>query len=137
MDQVLVKVDRASMRFGLEVRAPFLSHDLVEFLLALPPEFKYKNGRGKQLLRTLMHGKLPDQILDRPKQGFAAPTAAWLRSELKDLMQEMLSPARVQKSEIFEPKEVSRLVAEHLAGRNHAKQLWNLLIFQLWYDTWQ
>lgn len=138
MDQVLVKVDRASMRYGLEVRAPFLSHDVVEFLLALPPEMKYRNGRGKYLLRTLMRGRLPDEILDRPKQGFAAPVGNWLRSELKNLATDVLSDTNIQKSGLFQTAEISRLLQEHLSGRkNHSKKLWTLLVFQLWYDAWQ
>jgi asparagine synthase (glutamine-hydrolysing) len=138
MDQVLVKVDRASMAHSLEVRAPFLSHDIAEFLLALPPELKYKNGRGKRLLRALMRGRLPDGILDRPKQGFAAPVAGWLRRELKDLATDALAEGNIKKSGLLSPAEVTRLLQEHLSGRrNHGKKLWTLLTFQLWYDTWQ
>jgi asparagine synthase (glutamine-hydrolysing) len=138
MDQVLVKVDRASMAHSLEVRAPFLSHDIAEFLLALPPELKYKSGRGKYLLRALMRGRLPDGILDRPKQGFAAPVAGWLRHELKGLATDALARSNVEKSGLLNPAEVARLLEEHLSGkRNHGKKLWTLLMFQLWYDTWQ
>jgi asparagine synthase (glutamine-hydrolysing) len=138
MDQVLVKVDRASMAHGLEVRAPFLSHDIAEFLLALPPELKYKNGRGKHLLRALMRGRLPQDIVERPKQGFAAPVAGWLRHELKGLATDALAKANVEKSGFLNPAEVTRLLEEHISGRrNHGKKLWTLLIFQLWYDTWQ
>lgn len=137
MDQVLVKVDRASMRYALEVRAPFLSHDVVEFLLSLPPDMKYRNGRGKYLLRTLMRGRLPSIILDRPKQGFAAPVGTWLRGELRDLATDVLSSTNVQMSGLLETKEVSRLLTEHLTGaHNHGKKLWTLLVFQLWYDRW-
>ncbi len=138
MDQVLVKVDRASMRHSLEVRAPFLAHDVVELLLSLPPDYKYRHGRGKHLLRTLMRGRLPDVILDRPKQGFAAPVASWLRTDLRELLTDTLAPARLARSGLFNPPEVTQLVHEHLEGkRNHAKKLWTLLVFQLWYDTWQ
>ena len=137
MDQVLVKVDRASMRYALEVRAPFLSHDIVEFLLALSPEMKYKNGRGKYLLGTLMRGRLPDEILDRPKQGFAAPVSEWLRGELRTLVTDILSSTNIKKSGLFQNAEVSRLLSEHLTDRqNHSKKLWTLLVFQLWYDRW-
>jgi len=137
MDQVLVKVDRASMRYALEVRAPFLSHDVVEFLLSLSPDMKYRNGRGKYLLRTLMRGRLPDEIIDRPKQGFAAPVAEWLRGPLKELMTDLLSPARLKKQGIFNALEVERLVREHLCGsRDHRKKLWTLLVFELWSEKW-
>lgn len=137
MDQVLVKVDRASMRYALEVRAPFLSHDVVEFLLSLPPDMKYRNGRGKYLLRTLMRGRLPDEIIDRPKQGFAAPVAEWLRGPLKGLMTDLLSPAHLKGQDIFNVAEVERLVREHMSGsRDHHKKLWTLLVFELWNETW-
>ncbi len=137
MDQVLVKVDRASMHYALEVRAPFLSHDVVEFLLSLPPGMKYRNGRGKYLLRALMRGRLPDGIIDRPKQGFAAPVAEWLSGPLKGLMTDLLSPVRLKGQGIFNAVLVERLVREHQGGsRDHHKKLWTLLVFQLWYDRW-
>ncbi|MFZ2500412.1 MAG: asparagine synthase (glutamine-hydrolyzing) [Minisyncoccia bacterium] len=137
MDQVLVKVDRASMHYALEVRAPFLSHAVVEFLLSLPADMKYRNGRGKYLLRTLMRDRLPREIVDRPKQGFAAPVSQWLRGELRNLATDVLSHSNVQKSGLFQTSEVSRLLQEHLAGtRNHGKKLWTLLTFQMWYDRW-
>lgn len=133
MDQVLVKVDRASMRYALEVRAPFLSHDVVEFLLSLPPDMKYRNGRGKYLLRALMRGRLPGGIIDRPKQGFAAPVAEWLRGPLKGLMTDLLSPASLKRQNIFNATEVERLMREHVSGsRDHRKKLWTLLVFELW-----
>lgn len=137
MDQVLVKVDRASMHYALEVRAPFLSHEVVEFLLSLPPDMKYRNGRGKYLLRTLMRGRLPDEIIDRPKQGFAAPVAEWLRGPLKGLMTDLLSPARLKRQNIFNAALVERLVREHLSGsHDHRKKLWTLLVFELWNEKW-
>ncbi|MDQ5955139.1 MAG: hypothetical protein QG621_142 [Patescibacteria group bacterium] len=136
LDQVLVKVDRASMRYALEVRAPFLSTEIVEFLVALPPEMKYHRGTTKYLLKKLMRGKLPNEIIDRPKQGFAAPTAAWLRHELKDLLIDTLAPSHLA-SGLFNAKEVQKLVHQHLEGsHNHAKKLWTLLVFQLWWDRW-
>lgn len=145
MDQVLVKVDRASMRYALEVRAPFLSHDIVEFLLSLPPDMKYRNGRGsprfgeagKYLLRMLMRGKLPDEIVDQRKKGFAAPVSRWLRGPLRGLMTDLLSPARLKGQNIFNTAEVERLVREHVSGsRDHRKKLWTLLVFELWNEKW-
>lgn len=145
MDQVLVKVDRASMRYALEVRAPFLSHDIVEFLLSLPPDMKYRNGlgsprfgeAGKYLLRALMRSRLPHGIIDRPKKGFAAPVAEWLRGPLKGLMLDLLSPAHLKRQNIFNAAEVERLIREHLDGsRDHRKKLWTLLVFELWNEKW-
>ncbi len=137
MDQVLVKVDRASMHYALEMRAPFLSHDVVEFLLSLPPEMKFRDGQGKYLLRKLMHGRLPDEIIHRRKQGFAAPVGGWMQNELRSLVIDVLSETNVKKSGLFRTHEVSRLVKEHLTGtHNHSKKLWTLLVFQMWYDRW-
>lgn len=137
MDQVLVKVDRASMRYALEMRAPFLSHDIVEFLLSLPPEIKFRDGHGKYLLRKLMHDRLPEEIIHRRKQGFAAPVGGWMQNELRSLVTDVLSETNVKKSGLFHTNEVSRLMKEHLAGtRNHSKKLWTLFVFQMWYDRW-
>lgn len=137
MDQVLVKVDRASMHYALEMRAPFLSHDIVEFLLTLPPEMKFRDGHGKYLLRKLMHDRLPKEIIHRQKQGFAAPIGGWMQHELRPLVIETLSKHNVQKTGLLRANEVSRLVQEHLTGvRNHSKKLWTLLVFQLWYNRW-
>ncbi len=136
LDQVLVKVDRASMRYALEVRAPFLSHEVIEFLLSLPPHMKYHRGTTKYLLKKLMRDRLPDDIIDRPKQGFAAPVASWLRHELKDLLTDTLAPHHLAPN-IFNPSAVQTLVRQHIDGsHNHAKKLWTLLVFQLWYDRW-
>lgn len=137
MDDVLVKVDRASMHYGLEVRTPFLDKELVDFLFSLPSSYKYKNGVSKYLLKKLMRGKLPESILGRSKQGFAAPTAAWLRGPLRVLMTDMLSSGRLQGQGIFNPEEVEKLMTQHLRGsHDHRKKLWTLLTFQLWYDAW-
>lgn len=137
MDQVLVKVDRASMRYALETRAPFLDASLVSFLLSCSPELKYKDGKGKHLLRTLMRGRLPDRILDKKKHGFAVPIASWLAGPLKPLMHDLLSAERLTKQGIFDPRAVERLMREHLAGtHDNRKKLWTLLAFQLWSDRW-
>ncbi len=138
LDQVLVKVDRASMHYGLEVRAPFLDSDCMRFMLSLPLELKFRAGRGKYLLRTLMRGRLPNEVLERKKQGFAVPLASWLAGPLRPLMLDLLSPARLRGQGIFDVAEVERLVAEHIEHRRDwRKKLWTLLVFQLWYDAWQ
>ncbi len=136
-DQVLVKVDRASMAAGLEVRSPLLDYRLVEWANNLPANLKLKNGNGKFLLKKLMRGKIPDELIDRPKQGFAVPMARWLNHELKDLVVEKLSAGYLKQQGIFKPEFVLRLLTEHQTGRrNNAKLIWNLLAFQLWYDQW-
>ncbi len=137
MDQVLVKVDRASMAHALEVRAPFLDTRVVDLANHLPPSFKLRGLTRKYILKKLMEGKLPDDILYRKKQGFGTPIGSWLKGPLAPWMQEVLAPAELTKTGLFNPTYVERLVAEHLDGRrDNRKQLWTLLVFMLWYRRW-
>jgi asparagine synthase (glutamine-hydrolysing) len=136
-DDILVKVDRASMACSLEVRAPFLDVELVEFLNAIPSGLKLHRLRTKHLLKRAMSGLLPPGIAERPKKGFGIPVAKWFKGELRGALQEELSPERIRRQGIFEPAEVQRLVSEHLTGRrDHRKQLWTLFMFQLWHRRW-
>lgn len=138
MDQVLVKVDRASMAHGLEVRAPFLDRKLVEFAFSLPYSYKHHGFTGKYLLKKLMTGKLPRTVVERPKRGFGIPTGRWLQKELRPLSHDLLSRQSLEKSGVFDWRVVQKLLDEHESGlRDHHKKLWTLLTFQLWYDTWQ
>ena len=137
MDEVLVKVDRASMAHGLEVRAPFLDYTLVEFLQSLPYGYKYHRGTGKYLLKRLMEDKLPRDIVYRKKQGFAIPLGRWLAHELKPLSDELLSRRAIEKSGFFDPAAVQRIKSEHEEGaRDNRKKLWTLMAFQLWHRHW-
>ena len=137
MDQVLVKVDRASMHYALETRAPLLNHPVVDFVFSLPYRFKYYQGTTKYLLKQLMQNRLPTSAVSRKKKGFGIPLAKWLSNELKPLCQELLSPVALSKHNLFNPAEVERLKEEHFAGkRDNRKELWNLMIFQLWYQRW-
>jgi asparagine synthase (glutamine-hydrolysing) len=136
-EDILVKVDRASMAASLEVRAPFLDPDLVEFLLSVPTRFKRRNGTGKLLLRQLMRGRVPDEVIDRPKVGFGVPLDAWLRGSLAPLLREMLAPSRLTAAGFFDPPTVGRMVDQHIAGsRNFGRELWLLLQFELWRERW-
>ena len=137
MDQVLVKVDRASMWNALEVRAPFLDEHLVDFVQSLPYDFKCNGWRTKYILKELMRDKLPRAIVERQKKGFGVPVGAWLKADLRDLTHDALSESRIRKDGIFEPKYVQTLLREHERGtRNHRKLLWSLLVFQLWQLKW-
>lgn len=137
MDQVLVKVDRASMRHALEVRAPFLDHELAAFVMTLPYELKYHGRTSKYLLKKLMRGKLQDNIIDRKKKGFGVPLAAWLTGPLRPLMEELLSAKSLKRHGLFQESYVQRLVDDHVAfRRDNRKELWNLMVFQLWYNRW-
>jgi asparagine synthase (glutamine-hydrolysing) len=136
-DDILVKVDRASMACSLEVRAPFLDVELVEFLGRVPPHLKLRRLATKQLLKKAMAGVLPPGIAERGKKGFGIPVAQWFRGELREALQDELSPTRLRDQGIFEPAEVQRLVSEHLNGRrDHRKPLWTLFVFQLWHRRW-
>jgi asparagine synthase (glutamine-hydrolysing) len=132
-EDILFKVDRASMYASLEVRAPFLDVEVVELVNSLPDRLKLRHGRGKWLLRRLMRGRLPDAVLDRPKKGFGIPLGRWLRHELRPLAEELLEPGAIARAGLFVPAAVERLKAEHFSGRaNHRKQLWTLMAFELW-----
>ena len=136
-DDILVKVDRASMACSLEVRAPFLDVDLVEFLGRVPSRLKLRRFDTKHLLKRSMTGLLPPGIASRKKKGFGIPIAQWFKNELRDELQEELGAERLKAQGIFEPAEVQRLLAEHLTGRrDHRKSLWTLFVFQLWHRRW-
>ncbi len=137
MDGVLVKVDRASMNSGLEVRAPFLSKEVAEYAFSLPSHLKYQNGTSKYLLKNMMQGRLPDGILHRKKKGFGIPLARWLKHELKPLCTDLLSPGELGKHGLLNPAYANQLMTEHFEGRqDNRKQLWNLMVFQMWYNRW-
>jgi len=136
-DDILVKVDRASMACSLEVRAPFLDVDLVEFLGRVPARLKLRRLETKHLLKRAMAGILPPGIAERPKKGFGIPIADWLKGGLREALQDELSPGRVREQGIFEPAVVERYVSEHMSGRSdHRKPLWTLFVFQLWHRRW-
>ncbi len=136
-DDILTKVDRASMACGLEVRAPFLDADLVDFIEPLPAHSKYGGGITKRLLKRAASGRLPNSILQRPKKGFGIPVARWLRGPLAPLLDRLLAPERLERQGLFRPAEVARLIAAHRDGvRDHRKPLWTLLMFQLWHEAW-
>ncbi|MBI3892307.1 MAG: asparagine synthase (glutamine-hydrolyzing) [Candidatus Wallbacteria bacterium] len=136
-DDILVKVDRATMACSLEARAPLLDTELVEFVSRIPARLKLKRMRTKNLLKAAMRGKLPDEVLDRPKKGFGIPVAQWAKNELRPLFEEKLSVARVQADGYFDAAVVQRILREHLEGKaDHRKKLWTLLVFQLWHDKW-
>lgn len=136
-EDILTKVDRASMACSLEVRAPFLDADLVDRIRALPSDLKLRHGKGKWLLKRAASPHLPDSVLTRGKKGFGIPVARWLNGELAPLLDRLLEPRRLRREDLFRPEEVARLVGEHRAGvANHRKPLWTLMVFQLWKETW-
>ncbi len=135
-EDILTKVDRASMAVSLETRAPFLDPRIGQFAASLPLDYKLRGNKGKYILKKSVEGRLPQSILNRPKKGFGIPIAEWLKGRLNPLMHDLLSPARLKGQGLFEPNHVQTLIAEHEKGiASHHKQLWTLLVFQLWYDN--
>lgn len=134
---VLLKVDRASMAHGLEVRAPLLDRQVVELACAMPSRFKLDGRVTKAILKRLARRWLPSEVVDRPKQGFGVPIADWLRGPLRELAHELLAPARLARQGLFEPSAVQALWSAHQAGTaDHRKPLWTLIAFQLWFDRY-
>jgi asparagine synthase (glutamine-hydrolysing) len=137
-DQVLPFVDRLSMAHSVEVRPPFLDHRLVEFAAALPGSLKIKAGRVKHILKEAMAGLLPADLLNRPKEGFIMPINEWLIEGLRGFVEATLAPARLSRHGLLAPEPVRRLLDEHYSGQaQRGNQLWNLLVFQLWWDRFQ
>jgi asparagine synthase (glutamine-hydrolysing) len=130
---VLTKVDRASMAVSLEVRAPFLDREVVAYVSALPGRLKLRGRTTKYLLKRALRGRLPDEILDRPKKGFGVPLAHWIYGPLRGLFEEVLASDKIGREGIFRPQFVERILGEHLSGRrDHRKLLWNLFMFEQW-----
>jgi len=132
--QNLVNADRASMASGLELRAPFLDHTLVELMGRIPSALKVAGFRHlKRLLKDAIGDRLPPPIRVRRKQGFGVPFGEWFRGPLRTLLQDVLANEHVRAAGLFEPREVERLVREHVSGaRNHRRVLWSILVFELW-----
>jgi asparagine synthase (glutamine-hydrolysing) len=136
-DDVNTKVDRASGAVGLEVRAPFLDTALVGFACRLPPHQRLRWRTPKYILKRAMRGLLPDDILDRKKQGFAVPVARWMRADLAPVLRDELAPDKLRREGLFDPAFVEGLVSEHLSGRrDRRKALWTLFMFERWLARW-
>jgi len=137
-NDILVKLDRASMMASLEGRVPLLNNDFVSFALRLPLDMKLHGMKSKYLFKRALHGMLPEKILNRPKKGFGIPVAEWFRGPLKDQMLSVLSPERMVRQGFFDPAAVKRLIEDHLEGqRDNRKQLWTLFAFELWHDGYK
>jgi asparagine synthase (glutamine-hydrolysing) len=135
VDDLLVKTDRASMAHSLEARVPFLDSVVTNFALSLPRRHKVRGLKKKVLLRKAAEPLMPAELLRRRKRGFSIPAAAWLRGELEPFARETLSPAALRRQGFFRPDVVTRLLEDHVAGREDlSRQLWGLLAFTLWHE---
>jgi asparagine synthase (glutamine-hydrolysing) len=135
-DDVLTKVDRATMAGGLESRAPFLDVRVAEFAWRLPSRMKIRAGQGKWILRELLSRSVPRALWQRPKMGFGIPLDSWLRGEMRDWAEELLSEKRLRESGLLQPAPVRAKWREHLSGRRDWQyQLWDVLMFQSWLEA--
>ena len=133
-DDILVKVDRAAMSTSLELRAPFLDHNLVEYAWRLPFKFKDRSGQAKWVLRQVLYKYVPKELIDRPKQGFAIPINEWLRGPLKPWAEDLLEVSFLEDQNIFKVNEIRNIWFQHLSGkRQYGSRMWYILMFQAWY----
>ncbi|MCC7402049.1 MAG: asparagine synthase (glutamine-hydrolyzing) [Chitinophagaceae bacterium] len=137
VDDILQKVDRATMSVSLEGREPFLDQHIIQWAAQLPSDIKYFKGQKKYILKQIVHKHLPQEIMQRPKMGFGIPVENWLAKELRELAEEYLSAESLAKHHLFHIAEVRKIVSDFYKGRTekHLK-IWYLLMFQMWYIRW-
>jgi asparagine synthase (glutamine-hydrolysing) len=134
-DQVLAFVDRLSMAHSVEVRPPFLDHRMIEFAATIPGELKIRNGREKHILKEAVRGLIPQAVIDRRKEGFVLPIDYWLLHNLRAKVEETLAPARLAAHGLLRSDRVGEVLDAHYARvANHGPRIWNLMMFQLWWE---
>jgi asparagine synthase (glutamine-hydrolysing) len=134
---LLMRVDKITMSTSIEARVPFLDHRLVEFTAHIPTEMKVRGGRTKHILKEAVKGLVPDDIINRKKQGFSAPVKEWFRGPLAGYARRSILQSRLRERELFDYKKVEGMLEAHRTGqRNYDTVLWNLLNLSQWYDTW-
>ena len=137
VDDILQKVDRASMSASIEGREPFLDHRIIEWAAQMPDDFKYHNGSKKYILKEITHQYLPKALMDRPKQGFAIPIDHWLANELKEKVFYYLNDSKIEQQGVFKVDFIQKLKSDFYSGKKElAQKLWYVLMFQMWYEKW-
>jgi asparagine synthase (glutamine-hydrolysing) len=137
LDDILQKVDRATMSVSLEGREPFLDQHIIEWAAQLPVEYKYNKGQKKYILKEIVHDYIPKTMMNRPKMGFGIPIASWLQNELKPFVDRYFDESFVEKQDIFNNVEVQKIKHAFYNGKTErAEKIWFLLMFQMWYDKW-
>jgi len=137
VDDILTKVDRATMSVGLEGRDPFLDHRLAEYVARIPLSLKYKNGVSKYILRKILYKYVPKSLLERPKRGFAVPLHKWLKGDLSALLGHYLNEHKLRKEGIFNASVIASWVKDYMSGSSiNVNKLWSLLMFEMWKERW-
>jgi asparagine synthase (glutamine-hydrolysing) len=137
VDDILQKVDRASMTVSLEGREPYLDHRLIEWAAQLPNEFKYYKGEKKYILKEILHDYIPKDMMDRPKMGFAIPIAEWLQNDLKHLVDQYINEDLIKSQKLFDWAIVGDIKHQFLSGKKeYDVKMWYFLTFQMWYEKW-
>ena len=133
-DDLLVKMDIATMAYSVEGRSPFLDHELMEFCAALPYDLKLRGMTGKVLLKSALRGIVPDDVLDRPKMGFGVPLARWFREDLRSMPAELLLPSDSRVHAYVRPDAIRRMISDHHAAvADHSLRLWVLVQLESWH----
>jgi asparagine synthase (glutamine-hydrolysing) len=134
-DDILVKVDRAAMANSLETRVPFLDYRIIEFAWQIPIFQKLNSNKSKLILREILYKYVPKELIERPKMGFGVPIAEWLRGPLKNWAEEILSEEKIINDDLLDYKIIKKKWDEHQSGKhNWQYHLWDVLMFQSWYD---
>ena len=137
LDDILQKVDRATMSVSLEGREPFLDQRIIEWAARLPMDYKYNNGNKKFILKEIVYKYVPKEMMDRPKMGFGIPIAKWLQNELKPYVDKYFDEDFVLRQDIFKSEEIRRIKRSFYEGKiERAEKIWYILMFQMWYDKW-
>jgi len=136
-DDLLTLTDKMSMAHSLEVRVPFLDHQLIEFLATVPPQLKIKNLQKKYIHRKAVSKILPREILQKKKKGFSLPLGSWFRKELRGFVQDVLTQDGIDKTGLFDQKYINQILQEHLSCKaDHESKIIALLVFVIWYDIY-